>query len=728
MKRHTVSAVSALFLALLSVAKLEAGDIADLMGTFFIENRGQAGPHVAYYLQGREVSAFFTREGVTFSLSGALTPTAGPQLATYRRREAPASRRWAVKLDFLGANHGARLHGRDRSTGIVSYFKGPAERWQVGLPTFRSVAYEDLWPGIDLEYTISGDGLKYSFLIAPGADAEQIRLAYRGAEVRLNQAGELEISTPHGGLRDAKPYAYQEQANGHREVAAAYRLEDDHEDGSVICRFELGPYDRAQPLVLDPVVVVYGGYIGGSGSERGEAIAVDGDGNAYVVGRTDSTEATFPASAGPDLSFNGGDPAVDAFVAKVKADGSGLIYAGYIGGSDGEWASGIAVDRHGRAYVIGTTSSSEATFPVKLGPDLTYNGSSDAFVARVNAAGTALEYAGYIGGSSSEQGHGIAVDDEGHAYLAGETHSDSSGFPLKVGPDLTANGGSEAFVAKLAADGSTFLYSGFFGGAAADEAHDIAVDQGGNAYITGLTHSAESQGFPVRKGPDLTHNGNTDAYVAKIRAGGVEHEYAGYLGGSGEDVARAIAVDSSGRAYLTGWTYSDQNTFPVSIGPDLTFNSPDTMDDAFIARVKSDGSGLEYAGYIGGAATDTGQDLALDSAGNVYVTGRTESSETTFPVKDGPDVTHNGGGDYDAYVAKVKSDGTGLVYAGYVGGLLEDFAHGIAVDHQGNAYITGSTESDQSTFPVKVGPDLTPYKDPDDGIDDAFVVKIGVVP
>ena len=231
--------------------------------------------------------------------------------------------------------------------------------------------------------------MKYHFLVNPGADPRHIQLAYRGATgVQVSAAGQLEVVTPLGNLQDDRPVAYQE-VNGKRvEVTTDYALEPKAEAGSHAYGFKLGDYDHRRPLVLDPAVFVYAGYIGGDDGDFGSDIAVDEKGNAYVTGVTDSTEASFPVKVGPDLTFNGGG---DAFVAKVHASGTALVYAGYLGGDDGDRGSGIAVDKKGNAYVTGQTSSSEASFPVKRGPDLTFNGGDldvvDAFVAKVSETG-----------------------------------------------------------------------------------------------------------------------------------------------------------------------------------------------------------------------------------------------------------------------------------------------------------------------------------------------------
>jgi hypothetical protein len=354
-------------------------------------------------------------------------------------------------------------------------------------------------------------------------------------------------------------------------------------------------------------------------------------------------------TVGPDLTYNGGN--ADAFVAKVSAAGTVLVYCGYIGGSGGDTGLGIAVDVSGNAYVAGDTgSSTQATFPVIVGPDLTYNGLGDAFVAKVNTAGTALVYCGYLGGNDSDAARGIAVDYLGNAYVTGGTASTQSTFPVKVGPDLTYNGGNlDAFVAKVNAAGTALVYCGYMGGSDFDSAGGIAVDTSGNAYVTGGTASTEAS-FPVKVGPDLTYNGYfSDAFVAKINSAGTALVYCGYIGGAGGEQGVGIAVDTAGSAYVTGATGSDETTFPVTEGPDLTFNFGGI--DAFVAKVNADGTALVYCGYIGGSGNDFANAIALDASRNAYVTGETSSTEATFPVTVGPDLTFNGVS--DAFIVKI---------------------------------------------------------------------------
>src|SRR6266540_5841154 len=487
------------------------------MPLYFVENRGQLDSRVAFYVQGRDTTLYFTAEGMTLVLTEIGDRLERASLGRNRQGPPPQPRtRRAVKLDFVGANPRPKILGADPTPTVVSYFKGRPEEWKAGLATYASITYADLWPGIDLVYSGTADRLKYSFLVKPGADPGQVRLAYRGASaVRVNGAGQLEIETPGGVLQDDRPYAYQEIEGRRVAVDASYSL--DRASGGAPHRygFAVQPYDRTRPLVLDPAVLVYAGYIGGGDDDEAYGIAVDGSGNTFVTGLTASTETSFPVTAGPDLTQNGGQ---DAFVAKVNAAGTALVYCGYIGGSDDDRGLGIAVDGSGNAYVTGRTLSTETSFPVTVGPDLTHNGGfADAFVAKVNATGTALVYCGYIGGSGGDYGTAIAVDSSGNAYVTGATTSGETTFPVTVGPALTYNGGGDAFVAKVNAAGSALVYCGYIGGSSNDQGYGIAADSSGNAYVTGLTASTQAS-FPVAVGPDLTYNsGLYDAFVAKVQ-------------------------------------------------------------------------------------------------------------------------------------------------------------------------------------------------------------------
>ncbi len=341
---------------------------------YFIANQGQVDDEqVAFYVKGEDKTLFFTPGGITFALRRAAKGEEGDEPS-----------RWTVKLDFLGANPDARPEGKDRQQAVFSYFKGRPEDWKTAIPTYGRVVYRDLWPGIDLVYSRTVNALKYEFVIRPGADSGRIRLGYRGVSgLAVAETGELNVSTPAGGFEDGVPVAWQVVDGEKKHVSMRYALGAETENGVFPYSFALGAYDATQPLILDPAILVYCGYIGGSHGESGWDIAVDGQGNAYVAGDAYSHHSSFPVTVGPDLTFNWG--VVDAFVARVNNQGTALDYCGYIGGSDFDFAYGIAVDGQGNAYVTGYTSSDESSFPVTVGPDLTFNGYRDAFVAKIAA-------------------------------------------------------------------------------------------------------------------------------------------------------------------------------------------------------------------------------------------------------------------------------------------------------------------------------------------------------
>jgi hypothetical protein len=664
----------------------QAGPASGRLPSFIVANEGQADARAAYYLAGRDRAVFFRRGGISIVLTGAA--------------------RWTVGLDFVGADRAVLPEGEDRTRAVLSFFKGGRDEWRTGVPTYARLAYRDLWPGIDLVYATGSDRLKYEFVVHPGSDPAAIGLGYKGASsVSLRDDGRILVETPAGSFEDAAPVAYQEKEGRRVPVAASFALE------GTTCRFALGGYDPALPLVIDPAILIYAGYIGGAADDRGAAIARDAEGNVYVTGSTESIG--FPVEVGPDLTFNSVIQAPDAFVAKIDASGEALVYCGYIGGNQGDAGTGIAVDGSGNAYIAGWTRSTD--FPVTIGPGLTYHGGSsqfsEAFVAKVDAAGEELVYCGYIGGSADDEAAGIAVDGSGNAYVAGWT--ESSDLSRTVGPDLSFNGGLDAFVAKVNAAGTGFVYSGYLGGSVDDFGAAIAVDGQGRAVVAGGAVSRPSERFPVLTGPYLTHAGGQDGFVARVAANGAALEYCGYIGGSGDDVCTAVALDASGAAYVAGATAS-RYQFPASVGPDLSFNGG---VDAFAAKVSPSGAGLSYCGYIGGSGEDQATAVAVDAAGIAYVAGYTDSA-SGFPVSGGPELIPSG---YrDAFLVTVVPSGGGLYYGGYLGGSADDGAAGVAADGSGNVWLTGYTAS--GDFPVLVGPYLTPGGYGYD--EDAFVAKV----
>jgi len=729
---------------------------------YFIENSGQIDAGVDYYLHGKNTSIYFTPKGLTIAQRDPDNNAhkSGSKFKTDSGLSGETG--YALRLDFIQSNPDVRPNGEEKTPAVISYFRGQQDQWQTGLGTYQTIRYEELWPGIDLTYHGVSNRLKYNFHVQPGADPARIKLAYQGASsVQIAQSGELIISTPLGEFNDQRPVAYQEVSGNRVNVPVAYKLDADTHTYS----FNLGNYNSAYPLVIDPAMLVYAGYIGGAITERGLGIAVDNDGHAYVTGWTCSDPDSFPVKIGPAL-VSGGD--CDAFIAKVEADGSALIYAGYIGGDANDFGDAVAVDADGNAYITGFTYSDESTFPVTVGPDLIYNNEIDAFVAKVSPDGTDLIYAGYIGGDELDFGENVALDAYGNLYVTGITGSNEDSFPVIIGPDLSFNGsadgtriplpgyeGLDTFVAKVKSDGTGLEYCGYIGGASDDAtvvisglftknvtiSHGgIAVDATGHAYVSGTTRSDETtfpdgDGFGPIPGLDQIHGGFDDAYVVKVNPEGTGLVYASYIGGAENDRAFGMAVDGYGNAYIVGETFSDETTFPVTQGPELVFGGD---QDAFISKIDAAGQALIYSGYIGGDRFETATHVVVDTMGYAYLTGGTTSDESTFPAVGGPDLIFNELADpgLDAFVCKVKPVPDDAIatnnfeYCGYIGGTGDDIGFDIAVDHGGGVYVTGDTGSrdPRSTiyspwFPVTVGPDLS-WNGTGSASRQAFVAKI----
>ena len=402
--------------------------------------------------------------------------------------------------------------------------------------------------------------------------------------------------------------------------------------------------------------VVYSTYLGGNDVDYGYDIDVDAAGNAYVTGRTASDD--FPV-AGAYKSITDGSN--EAFLTRLDASGQGIVYSTFFGGTQGEQGWGVAVDSAANAYIVGETSS--ADFPTRNAYDTTINGGTDGYVARINTAASgdaSLVYSTFIGGSSNdfvggrvllEIGHGIAVDDLGHAYLAGQTTS--ANFPTRNAYDTTygANGNRDGWAAlidtELAGDAS-LVYSTYLGDNGSDAANDIDVDAEGYAYVTGTSGSVN---FPQRN-HYANCFGNAGPFVAKINmfaSGDASLIYSTCFGPSGIGSAAAIAVDAFGQAYITGDTRS--NTFPVRFPVQGNLRG---FSDSYVLKLSENGNLLGYSTYLGGDSTEGGTDIEVDAHGNAYVVGTTYSAN--FPSQSAFQPTY--GGEGDGYVTRLAPEGT----------------------------------------------------------------------
>jgi hypothetical protein len=559
-----------------------------------------------------------------------------------------------------------------------------------------------VYAGIDMRYYLEGGRLRYDWVVQPGGDPSQIVFGLEGSEkTYIDSEGRLVFTTRFGEVKLAELRVYQ----GDREIAGRFV---ERPGGWGI---EVGSYDPTQLLVIDPLV--YSTYIGGSGTDRGYAIAVDGSGNAYVTGYTRSTDYNVTPGAF-QTTYGGG--LEDVFVTKLNATGTALVYSTYIGGIIDDYGTAIAVDGSGNAYVTGYTSSTD--YDVTPGAFQTTNGGiRDVFVTKLNATGTALVYSTYLGGSGEDYGYGIAVDGSGNAYVTGYTWStdyDVTPGAFQTTKSTTILSERDVFVTKLNATGTALVYSTYLGGSDSDYGYAIAVDGSGNAYVTGYTLSTD---YDVTPGAfQTTKGGGGDVFVTKLNATGTALVYSTYIGGSGSDRGNAIAVDGSGNAYVTGETNS--TNYDVTPGAFQTTNGGGW--DVFVTKLNAAGTTLVYSSYIGGSGSDRGNAIAVDGSGNAYVTGETYSTDydvTPGALQTTKSTTNSS--ETDVFVTKLNATGTALVYSTYIGGSDNDVGYAIAVDGSGYAYVTGYTRS--TDYDVTPGAFQTTYGG---GGGDVFVTKV----
>lgn len=552
-----------------------AAQMAQLPLTFEA-NRGQTDARVQFVARSSGAVVFLTAQGAVIKTPSRL-----------------------AHMEFAGAQPQADLRGTQPAAAPVHYLRSHGS---VAVPSFAQVRFNHLYPGVDLVYYGRQSSLEYDLNLAAHANPAQIRLRFSGVTPALAADGNLDLAS---GISLRHPRAYQTIAGVRQAVAVRYVVGRDHSVG-----FALGAYDHARPMVIDPVLV-FATYLGGTSFNQANAVAVNASGNAYVTGTTLSADFPNPGS----YSFGSYVADHDVFVAELAADGKSLVYSAYLGAAGDDEGNAIAVDAAGDAFVAGKTNS--ANFPTTAGALQTVAGGGyDGFVAKLNPAGSALVYSTLLGGSADDVMNGIAVDSAGDAVVAGFSYS--SNYPVSGAVQATLQGQKSAVVTALNPAGSAIVYSTYLGGSGVTQANGVALDSSHNAYVVGSTSGT---GFPVTPGvvQGTTDGKSYDGFIAKLSSFG-NLVYASYLGGSQRDEINAIAVDSGGDAFITGDTSSAliSTTFQGHLSG---------LTNAFVAEVTPDGSRLNYARYLGGQFTDIGTGIAVDLTGVAYVTGYTSSPD-----------------------------------------------------------------------------------------------------
>lgn len=596
------------------------------------------------------------------------------------RNSIQIGRQHPIQVRFVGTSSHVRIVGSGKLPGSVNYLLGsnPAQ-WHVDIPTYRAVIYRNVYPGIDLSYAGSGAVVEASWLLRPGADSSRIKLAIGGAApLRLDRHGILISGTPDSRFTMSAPVAYQALQGLRRLVPIHFQL-----TGNRQLSLQTGRYDHTRPLVVDPALS-YATNLGGSNSDFASGITVDPAGNSYVAGSTASPD--FPAIRAVQPREPGTTDQEDAFVAKLDPAGTALLFSTYLGGNNDEDGAAIALGGGGAVYVAGFTRSSN--FPVRhalrrqRGGCNSRDSGGDAFVVKLSAHGDTLLYGTCLGGSGTDWATGVAIDHAGAAIVTGATSS--ADLPTVNPYQRHLAGSVDAFIAKLAPAGTRLLYSTYLGGKAADSASGVGLDPAGNSYVVGSTASLR---FPQHAAASPRAAGATRAFLVKLDPSGRHLGYVRYVGGSGADVALGVAVDAAGAAFVTGATASTD--FPTTRALQSRFGGG---TDAFVTKVAPGGTSIDFSTYLGGSGNDVATAIAVEGSGRVHVTGSTTSPN--FPVQHPLQPSYAGGYFYgDAFVAELAPDGQSLLSSTYLGGSGDDVATSIAVDRHGAAYVTGGTSS-----------------------------------
>jgi len=619
-----------------------------------------------------------------------------------RRRKAPANRqREVVRMKLVGGE-APQASGLEQLPGVSNYFIGQEpKKWRTGVPHYGRIQYRGVYPGIDMIAYGKGRQLEYDLVVAPGANPRQIELAWEGVErLDVNADGDLVLATRLGEIVEKRPRVYQEIAGRRVEVAASYLLRPQKR-----VAFELARYDHRSPLVIDPVLLVYSTYLGGTNEDGASSIAIDSQGAAYAAGFTSSTN--FPTQGAYQSTLMGSQA---AFVTKLSPAGNALVYSTYLSGNGSDSVQEIAVDSAFSAYVTGATTSTN--FPTQAAYQGTLSGKQAAFVTKLSPAGNALIYSTYLSGSGEDQGDCITADAAGYAYASGYTTS--ANFPTtQAAYQSTLKGSQAGFVARFGPAG-TLVYSTYLSGSGQEDALVIATDGTGYAYVSGWTTSPD---FPTHLPYQSTLKGGEDLFVAKVAPAGNTLAYSTFLGGNRDEEAWALAVDGSGAAYITGFTYSTD--YPTR-SPYQAVNKGGPSGyaaDAMVSKLSPSGDALVYSTYLGGNGYDVGIGIGVDAAGAIYIAGETAS--TDFPVQSAYQAVNHGG--LDAFVTKLLSASNVLVYSTYLGGSGDDSANYLAIDAIGAAYTAGWTTS--TNFPTSSPYQSTSRGGPIFG-QDGFVTKL----
>ncbi len=661
-----------------------------------------------------------------------------------------------VKMSFNdNSGKSIKFEGIEKLEGYYNYFIGNDEtKWASNVPLFNEVIIKDVYEGIDVKYYFKGNSLRYDFIINPGANPTLVKMFFEGQNnIFINENGDLVYLTRFGEVKNSELFAYQESNRNKNKIECSFA-----QDKENFISFKLGEFDKTKVLIIDPLIystflggsscdegytikinstgnafiagytestnfptivgsydvsynsisdafvtklntdgtgLVFSTYLGGSNSDWASSITIDDLSNSYITGATRSSN--FPSTAGAfDVSYNGNGNSSDIFVTKLNSLGTSLTYSTFIGGETEDIGTGIVVDNNGNTFVTGYTGSFEYpktpnAFDTILNTGGIYN-TYDAFITKLNSSGSSLLYSTYLGGTNEDRASSIVIDNDGNAYIGGYTTS--LDFPTTPNAyNMIFNGLVDIFITKIDSYGNSLVYSTYFGAPNWDDCSSITIDSANNIYLTGKTNS---NSFPTTsQAYNTVLSGSYDAYVSKLNSYGTNLIYSTFLGGVSSDNGIAIDVDNLGNSYITGYTNSNETTFPITPGAISMVKKNGT--DAFMSLFNSNGSALVYSTYLGSNSGDYGNSIAVNSLGQAYIAGATYATVANdFPISAGAYQTTPGGSG-DAFALKLEPVASNSIITGQLSSLNYNPGSTISVP-----YTVYGTYNTNNTFTIQL--------------------------
>jgi hypothetical protein len=635
---------------------LEAATAFGNAPLYFIPNQGQKNGRALYYAKARAYTLWLTKQGLVFD-----------SIKRIPGKAQNACERDVSRLIFKGASPSADLEAEGSTGYTVSYFYGrDADDWKTGLAASKGVIYRGVYSGIDLKIYGFEREVEYDWIVGPGRDPGKIRMEFQGVRAtRIDSEGSLIVETPFGEIQHRRPSAYQTIGGRKVPVEARFHETADREYG-----FLVADYDKTQALVIDPYVLTYSTYLGGSQYDRITKIATDSSKAIYVSGQTESSD--FPLAAGLTREVV---VRKDAFVTKLSPDGRSLVYSAFFPANFCGFIR-LAVDSAGSAYLAGSTDS--RSFPVKNAFQEKTGGYIDGFIVKLKPSGRGIVYSSYIGGGNNDYANCIAVDAKGYAYVGGQTGSYD--LPIKKAFQKTYEGYDDGFLLKVAPEGRSLVFATYFGGSLSDIPTGIGLGPDGAITIGGNSYSRD---LPLKNPYQKTLKGSADFFLTQFAPDGQSLIFSTYLGGGSWDQLSSLAVDKTGQIVAVGFT---NGNFPQKkpIQP-----ARKGAREGVVAMLSADGRKLLFSTYLGGVGNDDCSDVAVDGAGSIYVVGTTYSRD--FPRKIPYQKSLKG--QIDAFLTILSPSGPSLVFSTFLGGIYHDWGLAVGLDSEGRIYLAGDTNS-----------------------------------